>query len=162
MKHQLLTALLLINMVLLLFACAGNTSKKENTAATTYSTSSATSIDGAWELIWESVGGVERNNGKTSQFKMFHDGFFSLIAFDSSGKWSWDGAGTYSLDGNVYKETFRYSSVPEYIDASDWQEYELKGDTLITKGFTKVVFADGKDKTSAYPKFIEKRVRARH
>ncbi len=161
MKHQLLTASLLINIALLLFACAGNNSNEENTAATTNSTSSVTSIDGAWELIWESVGGVERNNEKTSQFKMFHDGFFTLIAFDSSGKWSWDGAGTYSLDGNVYKETFRYSSVPEYIAASDWQEYELKGDTLITKGFTKVVFADGKDKTSDYPKFVEKRVRAK-
>ena len=62
---------------------------------------------------------------------------------------------------NIYKETFRYSSVPEYIGSNNWQEYELKGDSLITKGFTKVVFANGEDKTSTYPKFVEKRVRTK-
>ena len=102
-----------------------------------------------------------RDNGKSGQFKIFHDGFFSLVALDSSGKWSWAGAGTYSLDGNIYKENFGYSSVPEYIGVNDLQEYELKGDTLFTRGFTKVVFANGEDKTASFPKFEEKRVRAR-
>jgi hypothetical protein len=57
---------------------------------------------------------------------MWHNGFFSLIMQDSSGKWSLARAGSYSVDGNTYKETFRYCSVPEYAGASDWQAYELK------------------------------------
>jgi hypothetical protein len=110
-------------------------------------------IEGAWEVV--------SPNGKITQFKMFHDGYFSLIMQDSLGKWSVSGAGTYSLDKNTYKETFRYCSVPEFVGATDWQEYELKGDTLYFKGFTKVTYADGSDKTSQFGKFSEKRVRAK-
>ena len=110
--------------------------------------------------LFGKMGDSVRDNGKSGQFKIFHDGFFSLVALDSSGKWLWAGAGTYSLDGNIYKENFRYSSVPEYIGVNDLQEYELKGDTLFTRGFTKVVFGNGEDKTASFPKFEEKRVRA--
>ena len=99
-------------------------------------------------------------DGKVTQFKMWHDGFFSLIMQDSVGKWSISGAGTYTLDGHTYKETFQYCSVPEFVGATDWQTYELKGDTLYFKGFDKVVYADGSDKTSQFGKFDEKRVRA--
>ena len=116
------------------------------------STGSSSSIEGSWKLI--------SPDGKITQFKMWHDGFFSLIMQDSVGKWSISGAGTYSLDGNTYKETFQYCSVPEFVGASDWQTYELKGDTLYFKGFDKVVYADGSDKTSQFGKFDEKRIRA--
>lgn len=115
--------------------------------------SSVSPLEGAWETV--------SPNGKITQFKMFHDGFFSLIMQDSSGKWSMSGAGNFSLDGNTYKETFRYCSVPDYVGATDWQECELKGDTLYFKGFTKVMYADGSDKTNQFGKFEEKRVRAK-
>lgn len=39
-------------------------------------------IDGSWELVCDSVGGKPREDGKISQFKMLHDGFFSLIMQD--------------------------------------------------------------------------------
>ncbi|MBC8015004.1 MAG: hypothetical protein H7X79_04595, partial [Sporomusaceae bacterium] len=100
--------------------------------------SSVSPIEGSWVTV--------SADGKITQFKMFNDGFFSLIMQDSLGKWSMSGAGSYSLDGNTYKETFRYCSVPDYVGATDWQEYELKGDTLYFKGFTKVMYADGSDK----------------
>ena len=116
------------------------------------STSSISPIDGSWKVI--------SPDGKITQFKMWHDGFFSLIMQDSVGKWSISGAGTYSVDGNTYKETFQYCSVPEFVGASDWQTYELRGDTLYFKGFDKVVYADGSDKTSQFGKFEEKRVKA--
>ncbi|MEO6001195.1 MAG: hypothetical protein ABIN89_30365 [Chitinophagaceae bacterium] len=92
---------------------------------------------------------------------MFNGGFFSLIRQDYSGKWSVSGAGSYSLDGKTYKETFRYCSIPKYMGATDWQEYELKGDTLYSRGFTKVIYADGSDKTNEFGKFEEKRIRAK-
>jgi hypothetical protein len=116
------------------------------------SRSSVSPLEGSWKMI--------AADGKVTQFKMWHDGFFSLIMQDSVGKWSISGAGTYSLDGNTYKEKFQYCSIPEFVGATDWQTYELKGDTLYFKGFDKVVYADGSDKTSQFGKFDEKRVRA--
>lgn len=118
-------------------------------------------IDGAWELVWSSDADHTDDKGKISQFKMFKDGFFSLIMQDSLGEWSVAGAGTFSVRGKTYEENFRYATVPEYVGTTDWQEYELKGDTLYFKGFTRVLFANGEDNTSSFPAFLEKRVRAR-
>lgn len=149
-------------IMLVVTACnaASKTEIKTDTSPVT-ATSPTAAIDGSWELVWENVGGKVRDNGKSSQFKMFHNGFFSLISQDSLGNWAWAGAGTCSLDGNTYQESFTHSTVPEYVGASDWQEYELKGDTLISRGFKKVIFANGEDKTNSFPPFEEKRVRAR-
>jgi hypothetical protein len=146
---SLLTTLLFIISATALVSCNQNEKKAESQPT---STSSVSPIEGAWETV--------SSEGKITQFKMWHEGFFSLIMQDSSGKWSVAGAGSYSLDGNTYKETFHYCSIPEYVGASDWQTYELKGDTLYFKGFNKVVYADGSDKTSQFDKFEEKRVRA--
>jgi hypothetical protein len=144
--HSLAALLFFISVV----SCNQDGKKADNQSA---STSSVSPIDGSWETV--------SADGKITQFKMWHEGFFSLIMQDSSGKWSVAGAGSYSVDGNTYKETFHYCSVPEYVGASDWQTYELKGDTLYFKGFNKVVYADGSDKTSQFDKFEEKRVRAK-
>lgn len=146
----LLTALLFIISATAVVSCNQNEKKAENLPT---STSPVSPIEGAWEVV--------SADGKITQFKMWHEGFFSLIMQDSSGKWSVAGAGSYSVDGNTYKETFHYCSVPEFVGASDWQTYELKGDTLYFKGFNKVVYADGSDKTSQFGKFEEKRVRAK-
>jgi len=112
-----------------------------------------TSIDGSWIM-------VPGSDGKTTQFKMFHDGFFSLLMKDKNDKWI-GAAGTYSIDGNVYKETFDYSTVPEYVGVTDWQEFEIVRDTLFFRGFKKVVYPDGSDKTNNFDKFYEKRIRAK-
>lgn len=94
---------------------------------------------------------------------MFHDGYFSFVMYDASGNFYYAGAGPYSLEGNMYKETFTYSSDTAYIDATDWQRWELKGDTLLFFGFEKVTLKDGKDETAEWGKnkFIEKRVRVK-
>jgi hypothetical protein len=160
MKNQLLFTLLFMAIVAFNPGCTNSKAKDPKTPAQKGSSSTA-AIDGSWELVWESAGGKAREDGKISQFKMFNDGFFSLITQDSAGKSSWAGAGTCSLNGNIYQETFRYSSNPDYVGATDWQEYELMGDTLYSKGFTKVVFANGEDKTASFPTFEEKRVRAK-
>ena len=151
--HQfksLLTASLFIIFMAVVVSC--NQNGKAQRPPT--STSSVSPLEGAWELV--------SADGKITQFKIWHDRFFSLIMQDSSGKWSDAGAGSYSVDGNTYKETFRYCSVPEFVGATNWQTYELKGDTLYFKGFDKVLYADGSDKTSQFSsKFYEKRVRAK-
>jgi hypothetical protein len=73
------------------------------------------------------------------------------------------GAGPYEVNGNTYKETMSYYSNPKYVGASDWQEWEMKGDTLIFYGFKKVTLADGTDVTKEWEdhKFTEKRIRAK-
>jgi len=91
---------------------------------------------------------------------MFHDGFFSLVMQDKDGKWI-GAAGKYSIEGNVYKETFDYSTVPEYVGVTDWQQFEIIGDTLYFSGFKKVIYPDGRDMTNNFEKFYEKRVRAK-
>src|SRR5947208_2324371 len=78
-------------------SCNTNEKKAESQSA---SGSSTSPIEGAWETVLA--------DGKISQLKMWHDGFFSFLMQDSSGKWSIAGTGTYSVDGNTYKETFRY------------------------------------------------------
>jgi len=148
--HLLLTALFFLLSATAFISCNQDEKKADSQPV---SSSSVSPIDGSWETV--------SADGKITQFKMWHNGFFSLIMQDSSGKWSFAGAGSYSVDGNSYKETFRYCSVPENVGASDWQTFELKGDTLYFKGFDKVVYGDGSDKTSQFGKFEETRIRAK-
>lgn len=143
-----------------LTGCAGNSPDSANTSPEDTTTQSRSGIEGAWELVWSSVNGKVDTVTKPLQLKLFSDGFFCLIMKDSSGKWEVGSGGTYELEGQTYKETHKYSTVAEFIGATDWQEYELKGDTLYKKLFTKVVNAKGEDITSQFPKIEEKRVRA--
>ena len=118
-------------------------------------------IDGEWELVWSKSNGKVNSPGKPTQFKMFHNGFFSLIMQDSAGNWNIAGAGTFETKGNTYNEKFNYVSVPELVGYTNWQEFELKGDTLYMKLFKKVTDASGKE-VNDWPKDIEeKRVRAK-
>ncbi|MEO7048999.1 MAG: hypothetical protein ABI091_27090 [Ferruginibacter sp.] len=144
-----LTAPLFIMLATTVLSCNQN----EKTKSEPTSTSSVSPIDGAWETV--------SPDGKITEFKMYYDGHFSFLMQDSSGKWSTAGVGSYTVDGNTYKETVRYHSTPAYVGASDWQTFELKGDTLYFEGFNKVVLADGKDVTDQFGKFVEKRVRAK-
>ncbi len=118
-------------------------------------------IDGEWELVWSKSNGKVNSPGKPIQFKMFHNGFFSLIMQDSAGNWNIAGAGTFETNGNTYKETFNYVSMPELTGYSNWQEFELKGDTLYKKLFKKVTDASGKEVTDWASDIEEKRVRAK-
>jgi len=118
-------------------------------------------IDGEWELVWSKSNGKVNSPGKPIQFKMFHNGFFSLIMQDSAGNWNIAGAGTFETKGNTYKETFNYVTAADLVGYSNWQEFEIKGDTLYMKLFKKVTDASGKE-INDWPKDIEeKRVRAK-
>ncbi len=141
-------------------SCNNTTSDVEKQGASESSKNAATPIDGAWEIVWAKANDTLQNPSSPHQFKMFNNGIFSIIAKDSAGNISYAGYGKYELDGNIYKETFIYSDDPKYIGATDWQEYELKGDTLYTKCFNKVIIG-GKDVTAEFPKIEEKRVRVK-
>lgn len=106
--------------------------------------------------------GKIRSTGRPTQIKLFTDDYFSYLMQDSSGKWNYAGAGagTYEVNGNTYKEKHLYSTAPENVGVTDWQEFEMQGDTLVFKLFTKVVLANGQDVTKQFTKTVEKRVRA--
>ena len=123
-------------------------------------------IEGNWILVSNEVNGkLVKPKRSPQQFKMFHDGYFSFLMYDSSGKFSMAGAGPYEINGNMYKETVGYCSWDtSYLNSKDWQKWEMKGDTLIFYGFEKAEMPDGKDVTqqwNANGKFIEKRVRVK-
>ncbi len=49
---------------------------------------SATPIEGAWDIVWGKYNETLQPIKISSQFKHFSDGFFSHIAWDTSGKLS--------------------------------------------------------------------------
>jgi hypothetical protein len=90
--------------------------------------------------------------------KMFTGGAFSLFIHDSTGKIKTVGYGKYDFQGNEYHETFLYHSIARFVGGQDWQDLEIKGDTMYLNGFTKVVVG-GKDVTTGWNKVKEKSVR---
>jgi hypothetical protein len=120
----------------------------------------ASPLEGAWELISSETNGKTTRYEKPAQIKLFTGGYFSLIMKDSTGRSYFGIAGPFEVNGNVYKETATYSTISEYIGFSDWQEFELKQDTLYFKLFTKMLDAQGRDITDTV-KTTETRVRAK-
>lgn len=117
--------------------------------------------------MWGKYSGGERNTGKPFQFKLFSGKHYALIMEDNEGKWSSSVAGSYVLDGNIYRETVQYASPSfpkEVIGLTmDWK-YEIKGDTLFMEGPLKVVDTKGNDLSASMGglnSMKEKRVRAR-
>lgn len=142
-------------------ACSSKTGS-EAEHSSKVSPSSSSPIEGNWILVSNEVDGkliVPKRSPQ--QIKMFHDGYYAFVMYDSVGAFYFAGAGPYELDGNMYKETLAYSSDTTYNDAKDWQRWELKEDTLYFYGFEKVEMGDGRDATEEWGKnkFVEKRVR---
>lgn len=121
-------------------------------------------IGGAWELVENRVDGKLEKPIRPQQLKIFHDGFFSFIHYNPDGSFHGAGAGTYILEGNQYKETFRYYDDTTWVGYADQQTWELRGDTLLFSGFKKVFDRAGKEMSAdtwGGDKFVEKRVRAK-
>lgn len=153
--------LVVLIFLVMLYSCADKSSApvSETTIA---AKAAASPIEGDWILVSNEVNGrLVEPKRYPQQVKMFHDGYFSFFMYDSAGRFYASGAGPYELDGNMYKETFDFYSDTIYIGSRDWQQWELKGDTLYFYGFKKGEMADGKDVTEEWgkDKFIEKRVR---
>jgi hypothetical protein len=144
-----------------LLNCTSPTKGANKSQVSNASSAIKDNLEGAWEL----VSTTERpfaNVKRPVQLKIFADGYFCLIMKDSTGKWSLGSGGTYETDGNIYKETHLYVTMPEWIGTTDWQHYEIKGDTLYKKLFKKVINSKGEDITAQFSTTIEeKRVRAK-
>lgn len=147
--------------LVMLYSCADKTAAPVSETVT-MAKAAASPIEGNWILVSNEVNGkLVRPKRYPQQIKMFHDGYYSFVMYDSAGAFYFAGAGPYELDGNMYKETFTFSSDTSYNDSKDWQRWEMKGDTLYFYGFEKAEMGNGRDATAEWGKnkFIEKRVR---
>ena len=153
----------IIIMIISLIACNDKPINNQETLPIQSDIKSYSPLEGNWELVSKEVVGHKINLSQHQQFKVFDKGFFCYVGYDSVGNFHSAGAGPYEVNGNTYKETMSYYSNPKYVGASDWQEWEMKGDTLIFYGFKKVTLSDGTDVTKEWEdhKFIEKRIRAK-
>ncbi|MDQ3845519.1 MAG: hypothetical protein M3342_16150 [Bacteroidota bacterium] len=86
-------------------------------------------------------------------FTVMHDGYFSAIAQDSTGRWAATHAGTYTVnDNNTITFKALYSSYPDHIGSLNTAEYTINGETLKLRHFKKLVDAQGRDITDQMPK----------
>ncbi len=101
-------------------------------------------IKGTWALIHGEYSGKVKQ-GEVFQYKMFGDTHFSLNMKDAhSGKWDRSGIGKYSLDGDIFTESFIQSSDEQFTGVSATWRYRLEGDTLHMDGPLEIMDKDGK------------------
>jgi hypothetical protein len=120
----------------------------------------ATALNGAWQRVYY-YNGKTATTGEPKEIVVVHDGFFSSVGQDSSGRWNNTHVGTFETDGNIMKNILLYSSHPERVGSTNWVEYELKGDTLIMNWSKKLITAQGQDITAQMPKTVSKFIRAK-
>lgn len=83
--------------------------------------------------------------------------------YEPDGRFHGSGAGTYTLDGNIYKEVFTYQHDTTWVGWADEQSWELRGDTLLFAGFKKVYDVNGEERPGDWggDSFMQKHVRAK-
>ena len=118
-------------------------------------------INGAWQRVYY-YNGKTLTSGEPKEFALVHDGFFSSIGQDSTGRWTNTYAGAFEISGNIMKNKLLYSSHSDRIGSINWTEYELKGDTLIMNWSKKVITASGQDITARVPKAKSKFIRMKN
>jgi hypothetical protein len=118
------------------------------------------SLEGGWELVWGQYGDHVRDPGKSFQFKLFTDKHFAVIMQTEDGSWSLAGAGKYELNGDTFKETYLYNSIPDYVGGVLEWKYSFEDDKLIMSGPLKAVNGKGQE-WDMVGKVREVRVRAK-
>ena len=151
LSHQLFALLLIFSLVNEAVAQSGKSEKGNNTSA----------INGAWQRVY-SYNGKTTTSGEPKEFALVHNGFFSSIGQDSTGRWNNTHGGIYEISGNIMKNKLLYSSHLNSMGSINWVEYELKGDTLTMNWFKKVINASGQDITARMPKAKSKFIRMKN
>jgi hypothetical protein len=162
-------SMILLIVIGFLYACSGTESTEGNEVSGTTSAAMdtpANPLEGGWLSVWGKYGDNIRNPEKPYQIKVFTDKHFSLLMDQGDSTWvGW--AGTYVLEGNLFKETMLYttdSNLPEWIGTTIWWTYEIEEDTLWMTGPEKVINKDGEEMPDAmggYGHMKEARVRAK-
>lgn len=157
----------LLCMSILLLACGPTsepTAKASLAGTPTASANAGNLLDGGWYLVAGTYAGQKREESKPFQFKLFGNGQFAFLMKSEGGAWDYGSTGHYELDGNIYRETFEFSTNSAFIGVTAEWEFELKGDSLFIAGPTKIINTDGQEApelAGGYNTMQEVRVRAR-
>jgi hypothetical protein len=118
-----------------------NILKAQKTKKTSAQSSSILALNGGWQRV--SVKVNDKVESGSPEFRVYHDGYFSIIGQDSTGAWKETHGGTYEISGNLYKEKILYSSFADRMGVIHWQEFTVKGDTATFKLFKKLINYQG-------------------
>ena len=140
-----------------LVSCNETSDEKANPTADQTAAPTTSSVEGSWKLVWASYNDTVADMSNHILVKSFVDGAFSLFCHDSTGKIKYAGYGTYEFQDKTYNETFLYHNNREFVGAKDWQNLEVKGDTMYMNGFSKVII--GGKEVADHVKAQEKLVR---
>ena len=139
MKKQLL--LKLITVSFLLSICIDTIA--QNLESPSKKKSSLSILNGAWKMVYDNVDGkITLAKDQPLKIYVLNDGFWMWFGPDSSGKWNQGGAGTYEIDGNIWKQKSIYSFDPERIGYVNWSKFELRSDTLYMQNYVKMFYKD--------------------
>ena len=139
MKKQLL--LKLITVSFLLSICIDTIA--QNLKSPSKKNSSLSILNGAWKMVYDNVDGkITLAKDQSLKIYVLNDGFWMWLGPDSSGKWNQGGAGTYEIDGNIWKQKSIYSFDPERIGYVNWSKFELRSDTLYMQNYVKMFYKD--------------------
>jgi hypothetical protein len=133
--------------VCLLFLLKLHSAEAQQTTTTGAIRPSLSVLNGGWNRVSEKWLVGQGRTKLQPQFRLYYDGYFTMVGQDSTGAWRSTFGGTYEIEGNIYKEKMLYSSFPELNGYVHWQEYEVRGDTLIFKTKNKVIDPQGVDVT---------------
>lgn len=117
------------------------TLKAQGTKKASAQSPSISVLNGGWQRIAVKVNDKIESGGQ--EFRVYHDGFFSILGQDSTGAWKETHGGTYEISGNLYKEKILFSSYPDRIGVTHWQEFTAKGDSVTFKLFKKLINYQG-------------------
>ena len=143
---------LCFSALLLLAGCSGEQAElNQDDSAVVTEEEADNPILGGWYLVRGEYGEAVRAEGEPFQFKLFGEDQFAFLMKSDSGLWNFATTGSYELDGDIYRETFEYTTDTQMTGhTADWK-YWLSGDTLYMEGPTRVVDAAG----NAPPEFAE-------
>jgi hypothetical protein len=147
--------LLLISFAVCFTLIFLHTTVEAQNSKNSITSSSISVLNGGWQQAGIRINGKLASNGYRPQHRVYNDGCYSGVGQDSTGAWKVTIGGTYEISNNVWKEKILYSSNPNYIGGTHWQDFTLNGDTLTLKYFNKVFNSKGEDITATYKDKIE-------
>ena len=105
----------------------------------------------AWMLTHRTAvypdGRKEVRDNEDIQIKLFTPSHFTYIMRSADGELISAGGGPYVYEGDSFKETHAFQSVPEWVDYTAWWDVQFGKDAFYMTGPTKVVNGQGVDVT---------------
>jgi len=137
MKKQSLVKLMTASSLLFI----GITTMAQNDKNLSGKKSPVSILNGAWKMVYDNVNGkITVAKDQPLKIYVLNDGFWMWFGPDSARNWNQGGAGTYEIDGNIWKQKALYSFDPERIGYVNWSKFEFRSDTLYMQNYVKMFY----------------------